>query len=157
MPTQKNNSKNRQSNKVLSLAFRAAEGYLRIFKRIGLLLAALFFIGLSGLIIALPLWFFSVNYSAFYSIGFGAILTVAILVIVVRRVLRSASTHSNIGAFLKASVYPAIRRFLVWIAGIAGLYCCLLLFVYAGLVAGATSLIAYLIIFGLLVFSKRPA
>ena len=131
------------------------DGYLRVLRRAGMLLALVAAAGAAGLAVTWPLWRLATRYRTAYNLLIAAVLGGGLLVLLVLRTRRSVRETGGILPLLRRRWLPFLGRLFAGLGLAALLYAVLLLFAGGQPLAGAGLGLLFLLAFGYAIRTAR--
>jgi ethanolamine transporter EutH len=127
----------------------------RSLRKIGSFLFLIGIIAIVSLIIAIPLWYFSSNFAAGYTIFVIALLAAALLYALISRLIRLASIPGALRLYLNRRILPILKTTAVVLASIAVVYVIALLISRGYTVVSIVTAVLWILLLGFLRYATR--
>ncbi|MBN2551197.1 MAG: hypothetical protein JXB06_00445 [Spirochaetales bacterium] len=134
---------------------RMLEDLGRSIRRIGGFLALVVVISAIALIVAVPLWYFSSNFAAGYTIFVFALLAAGILALLIGRFVRLSREPGELRLYFSGRILPILKTAAVVVASIAVIYGIAVLISREHLLPAVLSGVAWLLLLGFLKYGRR--
>ena len=134
---------------------RMLEDLGRSIRRIGGFLALVVVIAAIALIVAVPLWYFSSNFAAGYTIFVFTLLAAGILALLIGRFVRLSREPGELRLYFSGRILPILKTAAVVVASVAVIYGIALLISREHLLPAVLSGVAWLLLLGFLKYGRR--
>jgi hypothetical protein len=134
---------------------RVLKGLGRSFQKLGALAVLLGGIAIVSLIVAIPLWYFSSNYAAGYTIFVIAALAAAMLYALISRLVRLGRDPEALRAYFVRKILPILKTAAVVLASIAVIYAIALLISRGYTVLAIATAVLWILLLGFLKYARR--
>jgi len=134
---------------------RVLRGLGRSFRKIGSFLVLLVAISIMSGIVAIPLWYFSSNHAAGYTIFVVALLAAALLYVLISRLARLNSEPEALRSYFIRKILPILKTVAVIVASIAVVYGIALLFSRGYTVPAIITAILWILLLGFLKYARQ--
>jgi len=134
---------------------RMLEDLGRSIRRIGGFLALVVVIAAIALIVAVPLWYFSSNFAAGYTIFVFTLLAAGILALLIGRFVRLSREPGELRLYFSGRILPILKTAAVVVASVAVIYGIALLISREHLLPAVLSVVAWLLHKGFLKYGRR--
>jgi hypothetical protein len=126
-------------------------GYLRVLRRVGLLLLLVVAAGAAGLLVTWPLWLFATRHRQGYTLFIAALLGLLLLLLLAFRLRRSIRECGGFAPLVRLRWLPAAGRMLIGLLLLGLLYLVLVLLAGGRVLPGVLLAAVFLLILGLVV------
>ena len=140
-----------------SLLKRSLYGYLRFFRSILWILAAVCLVALTGFLIVYPLWYFASEYKNTYSLFALGILFLVMLIFFAGKLKVELRITGGIGLWFSSRFFPAIKKLIRVFIAIAALYGIIILFARGHTLIGAGVSVVFLLFLGVMLGGRRES
>ena len=89
---------------------QALKGLGRSLQRIGAFLGLIILIGIIALIVAVPLWYFSSNFTGGYTVFVVALIAAGVLAALIGRLVRLAREPGALRVYLNGTLLPILKK-----------------------------------------------
>lgn len=134
---------------------RVLKGLGRSFRKIGAFLVLLGVIAVVSAVIAIPLWYFSSNFAAGYTIFVIAMLAAALLYALISRFIRLGSVPEALHMYLNRKILPILKTAAVVVASVAVIYAIALLISRGQTVLSILTAVLWILLLGFLKYARR--
>ena len=145
------------NRKAHSFLRRSLKGYLRFFRGILLLAAAVGLVGLTGFLIVYPLWYFASGYKNVYSLSALGVLFLALALALAGRLRSSFRSAGGFLPWLRTRFFHAIKKFFCVLFAAGVLYGLVFLFVRGYVLSAAAGALVYLVFLGAFFAGRRES
>ena len=139
----------------MPIVSRVLRGLGLSFAKIGALLALLILIAAIALIVAIPLWYFSSNWAAGYTLFVFSLLAAALLAALIRRVAALRRDPGALLVYLNRSILPILLKTAVVIASMAVLYGIAILLSRGYVLLSIICIVVWVLLLGLFRYGRR--
>ena len=131
------------------------KGLARSFGKIGAFLVLLSGIAVVSAIVAIPLWYFSGNFAAGYTIFVIALLATALLYALISRIVLLGRDPEALRLYFNRKILPILKTAAVVVASFAVLYAIALLVSRGYTVAAIVTAVLWILLLGFLKYVRR--
>jgi hypothetical protein len=140
-----------------SLLVRSLKGYLRFFRGILWLLAALGLAAVTGFLIVYPLWYFASGYKNTYSLFALGLLVLAAVFVFVRRLWASIRGSGGVFSWIKTRFFQTVKKILCILLAVMVLYLIILLFARGYILTASGIALVYIVLLGAVLAGRRES
>ena len=134
---------------------RILRGLGRSFRKLGAFIGLLGAIAAVSLIIAIPLWYFSDNFSRGYTIFVIALLAAALLYALISRFVRLRREPEAIRLYLKQKILPILKTAAIVVLTVAVIYASALLVSRGYTILAILAAGCWILLLGFLKYARR--
>ena len=134
---------------------RVLRGLGRSARKIGSFLVLLGVISIVSGIVAIPLWYFSSNHAAGYTIFVVALLAAALLYVLISRLARLGGEPEALRLYFMRKILPILKTVAVIVASIAVVYGIALLVSRGHTVLAIVTAILWILLLGFLKYARQ--
>lgn len=134
---------------------RVLRGLGRSARKIGSFLVLLGVISIVSAIVAIPLWYFSSNHAAGYTIFVVALLAAALLYVLISRLARLGGEPETLRLYFMRKILPILKTVAVIVASIAVVYGIALLVSRGRTVLAIVTAILWILLLGFLKYARQ--
>lgn len=145
------------SQKADNFLKRSLKGYVRFFRGILWLLAAVCLVVLTGFLIVYPLWYFASGYKDGYSLASLSFLLLSIVFFLTGRLRASIRGAGNPGIWFKKKFRAFFKKLVFVFLAAAALYAMIFLFARGYILAASGITLVYLVILGVVLAGRRDS
>jgi ethanolamine transporter EutH len=134
---------------------RVLKGLGRSFRKIGAFVLLLGVIAIVSVIVAIPLWYFSSNFAAGYTIFVIILLSAALLYALISRLVRLGSVPGALRLYLNRRILPILKTVAAVVASVAVIYAITLLVSRGYTVVSIAAAVLWILLLGFLRYARR--
>jgi ethanolamine transporter EutH len=134
---------------------RVLKGLGRSFRKIGAFVLLLGVIAIVSVIVAIPLWYFSSNFAAGYTIFVIILLSAALLYALISRLVRLGSVPGALRLYLNRRILPILKTVAAVVASVAVIYAITLLVSRGYTVVSIATAVLWILLLGFLRYARR--
>jgi hypothetical protein len=134
---------------------RVLKGLGHSFRKLGAFVVLLGVIAVVSSIIAVPLWYFSSNFAAGYTISVIALLSAALLYALISKFVRLGREPEALRLYLNRRILPILKTAAVVIASAAVIYAIALLISRGYMVLSIVTAVLWILLLGFLRYARR--
>ena len=134
---------------------RVLKGLGRSFRKIGAFVLLLGVIAIVSVIVAIPLWYFSSNFAAGYTIFVIILLSAALLYGLISKFVRLGSVPGALRLYLNRRILPILKTVAVVVASVAVIYTIALLISRGYTVVSIVTAVLWILLLGFLRYARR--
>ena len=134
---------------------RVLKGLGRSFRKIGAFALLIGIIAIVSLIVAIPLWYFSSNFAAGYTIFVISLLAAALLYALISRFVRLSREPEALRLYLNRKILPIFKTVAVVAASMAVIYVIALLVSRGHAVLSILTAVLWILLLGFLKYARR--
>jgi hypothetical protein len=139
----------------MAMFARVLRGLGRSFRKIGSFLVLLGAISIVSGIVAIPLWYFSSNHAAGYTIFVVALLAAALLYVLISRLVRLGREPQALQSYFVRKFLPILKTVTVVVASVAVVYGIALLVSRGYTVPAIITAILWILLLGFLKYARQ--
>jgi len=139
----------------IAMFTQVLKGLARSFRKVGAFFILLGGIAVVSAIVAIPLWYFSGNFAAGYSIFVVALLAAAVLYALISRTVRLSRDPEALRLYFNRKILPILKTAAVVIASFAVLYAIALLISRGHTAAAIGTAVCWILLLGFLKYARR--
>jgi dipeptide/tripeptide permease len=134
---------------------RVLRGLGRSLQKIGAFAVLIGVIAIASVIVAIPLWYFSSNFAAGYTIFVIALLAAALLYTLLSRFVRLSREPEALRLYLNRKILPILKTVAVVVASVAVIYGIALLVSRGHTVLSILTAVFWILLLGFLKYARR--
>ena len=134
---------------------RVLQGLGRSIRKIGAFLGLFGLIASIALIVAIPLWYFSSNFAAGYTVFVIALIAAALLAIGISRFLRLSREPGALRLYLNNRILPILKTAAVVVASAAVIYVIAILISRGQTVVSILTAVVWVLLLGFFKYGRR--
>ena len=134
---------------------RVLKGLGRSLQKIGAFVVLVGVIAVVSVIVAIPLWYFSSNFAAGYTIFVIALLAAALLYAITSKFVRLGREPEALRLYLNRKILPILKTVAVIVASVAVIYAIALLISRGHMVASILTAVFWILLLGFLKYAGR--
>ncbi len=134
---------------------RVLRGLGRSFQKIGAFIVLVGVIAIVSVTVAIPLWYFSSNFAAGYTIFVIALLAAALLYALINRFIRLSREPEALRFYLNRKILPILKTGAVVVASVAVIYTIALLISRGHTVLSILTAVLWILLLGFLKYARR--
>jgi hypothetical protein len=127
----------------------------RLLKTLGIFMAVVAAIAGFGVVLAVPLWYFSTHFKKGYTIFVLALVGFVLLFFLVRRLALAGRAAGGFYLFVGKSLLPILKKAALVLITLAVVYGIVLLFSRGWLIVAVITILAWLLLLGFLKYGRK--
>ena len=136
---------------------RSLAGYLRFFRGILWLAAAVGLVALTGFLIVYPLWYFASHYKNAYSFFALGVLLFALALALTGKLRSSIRIAGGLAAWLRTRFFHTVKKFLSVLLAMGILYAIVFLFARGYVLTAGAGTLVFLVFLGVVLAGRRQS
>jgi len=134
---------------------RVLKGLGRSLQKMGAFVVLVGVIAVVSVIVAIPLWYFSSNFAAGYTIFVIALLAAALLYAITSKFVRLGREPEALRLYLNRKILPILKTVAVIVASVAAIYAIALLISRGHTAAAIGTAVLWILLLGFLRYASR--
>lgn len=134
---------------------RVIKGLGRSLQKVGIVLALVTSIALIGLILALPLWYFSSKFAAGYTVFVLSLVGAVVLGLLISRIVGLSRNPGALRLYANKKILPILKKAAVVVASLGVIYGIVFLVSRGQAVLAILAAVVWILLLGFLKYGKR--
>jgi hypothetical protein len=134
---------------------RVIKGLGRSLQKVGVVLALVTSIALIGLILALPLWYFSSRFAAGYTVFVLSLVGAVVLALLISRIVGLSRNPGALRLYANKTILPILKKAAVVVASLGVIYGIVFLISRGQAVPAILAAVIWILLLGFLKYGKR--
>jgi ethanolamine transporter EutH len=134
---------------------RVFKGLGRSFQNVGIFLGLAASIALIGLILAVPLWYFSSKFATGYTVFVLSLVAAGLLALLVSRIIGLSKNPGALRIYANKTILPILKKVAVVVASLGVIYGIVFLASRGQAVLAILAAVVWLLLLGFLKYGKR--
>ena len=134
---------------------RVIKGLGRSLQKVGIVFGLVTSIALIGLILALPLWYFSSKFAAGYTVFVLSLVAAVLLALLISRIVGLSKNPGALRLYANKTILPILKKAAVVVASLGVIYGIVFLISRGQAVPAILAAVVWILLLGFLKYGKR--